>query len=357
MAKEKSFTRKQIEKRIKNKIALWVTGTLGFTGGAILLVALCVLLIIMAFVPIFGAISADEQQKAEASQTVVGANLPQEVLRYKEDVLAEMKTQGLKEFHIDILLAIMAQESGGRVTDVFQASESLGKPPNSIGTSESIKQGVKYYGELVKAVGMTDKFDLDKTKLILQSYNFGSGFIDYAKRMNDGKYSKQLAKNFSATQASNMGWSSYGDVNYVDNVMKYLNSGNSSIDELTGNFKKPNTSSYSNPYLFGQCTWYVAGRRAEIGAKVPNNLGDAWMWVGNAKSQGIKVNNTPKAGTAVVWQRNQFGSDSYYGHVGFVEEVKSNGDIIVSEMNVKGLNVLSYRTIPASQANSLSYIY
>lgn len=32
MAKEKSFTRKQIEKRIKNKIALWVTGTLGFTG-------------------------------------------------------------------------------------------------------------------------------------------------------------------------------------------------------------------------------------------------------------------------------------------------------------------------------------
>lgn len=108
--------------------------------------------------------------------------MPQEVLRYKEDVLAEMKTQGLKEFHIDILLAIMAQESGGRVTDVFQAFESLGKPSNSIGTSESIKHGVKYYGELVKTVGMTDKFDLDKTKLILQSYNFGSGFIDYAKR-------------------------------------------------------------------------------------------------------------------------------------------------------------------------------
>lgn len=356
MAKEKSLVRKQLEKKLKKKIALWITGTIGVTGGAILIGMFMLLLIIMAFLPIFGALSADEEEKAQA-QTLVGANLPPEVLKYKDDVLAEMKVQGLKDFHLDILLAIMAQESGGRVTDVFQASESLGKPPNSISTSESIKQGVKYYGELVKAVGMTEKFDLDQTKLILQSYNFGSGFIDYAKRMNDGKYSKQLAKNFSATQASNLGWSSYGDVNYVENVMKYFNTGNSSIELLTGNFKSPNTSSYSNSYLTGHCTWYVAGRRNELGAGLPSNLGDAWMWVGNAKSQGIKVNNTPKAGTAVVWQRNQYGADSYYGHVGFVEEVKSNGDIIVSEMNVVGLNVLSYRTIPASQANNLSYVY
>lgn len=71
----------------------------------------------------------------------------------------------------------------------------------------------------------------------------------------------------------------------------------------------------------------------------------------------IKNGNTIEKGSAVIWQRNQFGMDSYYGHVAFVEDVKENGDFVVSEMNMKGINVLSYRVIPAEQAPSLTFIY
>ena len=43
-----------------------------------------------------------------------------------------------------MLLAIIQVESGGTLEDVMQSSESLGLPPNSLSTEESIKQGCKY---------------------------------------------------------------------------------------------------------------------------------------------------------------------------------------------------------------------
>ena len=46
----------------------------------------------------------------------------------------------------------MQVESGGTgTTDVMQASESLGLPLNSLSTEESIKQGCKYFSELLKS--------------------------------------------------------------------------------------------------------------------------------------------------------------------------------------------------------------
>ena len=53
------------------------------------------------------------------------------------------KEYGVEEY-VNILLAIIQVESGGTAEDVMQSSESLGLPPNSLSTEESIKQGVKY---------------------------------------------------------------------------------------------------------------------------------------------------------------------------------------------------------------------
>ena len=50
-----------------------------------------------------------------------------------------------------MLLAIIQVESGGTLEDVMQSSESLGLPPNSLSTEESIKQGCKYFSELLAA--------------------------------------------------------------------------------------------------------------------------------------------------------------------------------------------------------------
>lgn len=50
------------------------------------------------------------------------------------------------------------------------------------------------------------------------------------------------------------------------------------------------------------------------------------------------------------------GADPVYGHVAFVEKVNQDGSIYISEMNVQGLNVVSTRTIAATQTSMLSYI-
>lgn len=46
----------------------------------------------------------------------------------------------------------------------------------------------------------------------------------------------------------------------------------------------------------------------------------------------------------------------HYGHVAFVEKVNSDGSIVISESNVKGLGIISHRTINAAAAEELSYI-
>ena len=78
--------------------------------------------------------------------------------------------------YVNYLLAIMQVESGGTgTTDVMQASESLGLPLNSLSVEESIKQGCKYFSELL-AAAETKGCDLNS---VIQSYNYGGGFLDY----------------------------------------------------------------------------------------------------------------------------------------------------------------------------------
>ena len=62
--------------------------------------------------------------------------------------------------------------------------------------------------------------DMEHIKLALQGYNFGNGYISWAKT-NYGGYSYANAVEFSTMQASRLGWSSYGDTQYVAHVLRY----------------------------------------------------------------------------------------------------------------------------------------
>lgn len=95
-----------------------------------------------------------------------------------------------------------------------------------------------------------------------------------------------------------------------------------------------------NRYIRGYCTWYAKNRRPDL----PNNLGNANTWVARAAAQGIPTGSTPKAGA--IGQQGM--------HVVYVERVNGDGTVTVSEMNYKGLGVISSRTVPAS---SFKYIY
>ena len=57
---------------------------------------------------------------------------------------------------------------------------------------------------------------------MIQSYNFGGGYISFIAG-NGGKHSEELARQYSSSMASRYGWSSYGDVKYVEHVYSHMN--------------------------------------------------------------------------------------------------------------------------------------
>lgn len=119
-----------------------------------------------------------------------------------------------------------------------------------------------------------------------------------------------------------------------------------------------------NGYDPGFCTWYVANKRMQIGRPLPSNLGDAWTWDDRAAAAGIKVDNNPAVGDAVVTNTTHNP-----GHVAFVEAVNADGSVWISEMNSRGqvsmtnsapaggFNRVDYKLIPASEAHSYNYIH
>lgn len=112
-----------------------------------------------------------------------------------------------------------------------------------------------------------------------------------------------------------------------------------------------------NGGYFGQCTYYVFNRMAQVGTPIGHSMmGNAAEWPSYARSYGYSVSHSPSAGSAIVFQQGLAGADPTYGHVGFVEAVNADGSLYISEMNVRGLNVISYRTIPASVAARATYI-
>ena len=126
-----------------------------------------------------------------------------------------------------------------------------------------------------------------------------------------------------------------------------------------GSFASPDPSFVAalNGGYFGQCTYYMYNRFAQLGSPIrTTGLGNAAEWPANAAAAGYGVSSTPRAGTAIVFQRGVGGADPVYGHVGFVERVNADGSLFISEMNVQGLNVISTRTIPAGVAAQATYI-
>jgi murein DD-endopeptidase MepM/ murein hydrolase activator NlpD len=127
--------------------------------------------------------------------------------------------------YINLILAVMQQESGGRGSDPMQAAEGpynkrYPHRPNGItDPAYSIQCGIQELKASLQAAGCTSPTDMDAIRLALQGYNFGSGFISWAKER--GGYSEANAVAFSQMEAAKMGWLSYGDVKYVQHVLRY----------------------------------------------------------------------------------------------------------------------------------------
>lgn len=175
--------------------------------------------------------SEDDDGGGGSSGIVTGQNLSADVLKHQATVEKYAREYGISDY-VSYLLAIMQVESGGTAVDVMQSSESLGLPPNTLGTEESIKQGCKYFSELLRTAE-SKGCDINSA---VQSYNYGGGYLDYVAG-NGKKHSYNLAENFSREKsggvkvtytnpiavARNGGWRyKYGNQFYVELVSQYL---------------------------------------------------------------------------------------------------------------------------------------
>lgn len=151
-----------------------------------------------------------------------------QVEEYRGVIQTYAKKNGVED-HMDVLLAMMMQESGGRGNDPMQASESLCGEVGCIDDPElSIEQGVAYFAKALEAA----EGDLE---LAIQSYNFGIGFVQYVLE-REQTFSQELAIQFSQEmyekaedpsiysclrEEAKQYNACYGDIYYVRDVMVY----------------------------------------------------------------------------------------------------------------------------------------
>lgn len=158
---------------------------------------------------------------------IATANVSDEVLAYRSAVARIAARYGMEQY-VELILAVMMQESGGRGLDVMQAAEGAFNTryphtPNGITDPEySIECGIQELKYALDKAGCTGPTDLDRIKLALQGYNYGSGYIDWAMAQ-DGGYTKENAIAYSDMMCSRPNWhySIYGDKEYVEHVLRY----------------------------------------------------------------------------------------------------------------------------------------
>ena len=148
-----------------------------------------------------------------------------EVTAYEPVIRRYADEYGIPEY-VELIKAVMMQESGGQGLDPMQSSESgfnTQYPRERGGITEpeySIACGVQELKACLESAGVESPIDMEHIKLALQGYNFGAGYISWAKS-NYGGYSVLNAAEFSERMAEQMGWDSYGDRQYVPHVLRY----------------------------------------------------------------------------------------------------------------------------------------
>lgn len=146
---------------------------------------------------------------------------------------------------------------------------------------------------------------------------------------------KVVAKTYTKTKNSNSGWYSFrkpSGSQYVNKQWSY---------KLT---VKPKY----HTFYWGNCTWYVAKY------KTVNWGWNANMWLKNAQAKWRTTWQTPVLWAIVVLDGRWY--NPRYGHVAIVMDIKWDS-IIVSDMNYRRLNEVTYRKISKKDRAIKGYIY
>ena len=329
-------------------------------GGWIAVLIIIIVILFGAAVAMFGGGSDSN------AYTPVSA----EVEAYELLIQKYAKKYDIPEY-VELIKAVMMQESGGRGLDPMQAAEGsfntrYPHEPNGIKDPEySIECGVQELKAALISAEVENPLDMEHIKLALQGYNFGNGYISWAKN-NYGGYSYANAVEFSTMQAEKLGWDSYGDTQYVTHVLRYYpygraftSGGNQAIVEVAltqvGNQGgQPYWSWYGFDSRVEWCACFVSWCADQCGyienGIVPKFSGcvDGANWF-NSNRQWADRNYEPKAGDIIFFD---WESDGLTDHVGIVEKCE-NGTVYT----VEGNSGDACRTRTYAVGNSVIYGY
>ncbi|WOC32884.1 MULTISPECIES: bifunctional lytic transglycosylase/C40 family peptidase [Caproicibacterium] len=240
---------------------------------SIICVIMLPLLVLLMISSAFGALSGSNASSVP---------LPAAVQNYRPIVSVYAAQFGMTDY-VDLILAVMAQESGGEGLDPMQAAENTAynkKYPavqNGIQDPQySIWCGVQELKEALRLASCTSPYDMEHIKLALQAYNYGTGFIIGATSPSwpgTHVWTQALADDFH-----NRGGG--GDPQYIEHVLRYysgIGGGLGYADVSFQNVKKVGESLLGTPYVLGgnspgvamDCSSFVCYVYTKAGKNMP----------------------------------------------------------------------------------------
>ena len=158
---------------------------------------------------------------------------------YRSKVETEAANYDMSDY-VDLILALMMQESSGQGTDVMQSSEGAyntkyPQTPNGITDIDySISCGIQELKYALNKAGVTGPDDLDHIRLALQGYNFGADvYFNYLEKNRITSWSVESSEAFAKIASGETARSEedplyttagpwdYGDQHYPEHVLRY----------------------------------------------------------------------------------------------------------------------------------------
>ena len=309
-------------------------------GGWIAVVIIMIVVLLGSAVAIFGG----------GSESNTYTQVSAEVEAYDPLIRQYAKQYCIPEY-VELIKAVMMQESGGRGLDPMQAAEGsfntkYPHEPNGIKDPEySIQCGVQELKAALTSAEVESPIDMERIKLALQGYNFGNGYISWAKSKYGG-YSYANAVEFSTQQAQRLGWDSYGDTQYPAHVLRYYPYGRAftagsnqgivevALTQIGNEGGQPYWSWYGFDSRVEWCACFVSWCADQCGyidsGLIPKFAGciDGANWF-KSNNRWNDRNYEPKAGDIIFFDWEDDGTTD---HVGIVEKCE-NGTVYTVEGN------------------------